>query len=257
MSYLENISYALKIAKGEIPGTAQISKFGRLTNIDTGDTFPKDLWNGDAVYSGFPTGAAETMEIFSSDATDTSVGTGAREVVVRNLLDENGVLMPDITVALNGTTPVSLGAQTYSRCSRVWVSDVGSGEANAGEITLRHTTTTTNIFALMPIGFNATSIMAYTVPAGSTLYVKRGNISLIRTSGSPGSGTATVRSREYGSTVFVSNRVIDIATGFPYKFENNGFMVFSARTDLKVTVENVSDNDTSIASDFDGYLIED
>ena len=258
MSYFASTKdFGLEVAQEKIIGKKQAGKFGRLTNIDTGDTFPKDLWNGDAVYTGFPTGAAETIEVFSSSANDTSGGTGGRLLRLHNLLDGDGNAMPAVDITLNGTTPVSAGAQTYSRCSRAMIHEVGSTGSNEGEITIRHSTTTANVFAVMPIGFNATHIMAYTVPAGQTLYVHRGYVALTRAAGNDGSAAATVQGRVYGESAFISRRLMDITHANPYKYENNGYMIFTARTDLKVSVNSVSDNDTIISSEYDGYLVAD
>lgn len=249
-------TFQLRAAIGEIPGVEQTDKFGRLSNIDTA-TPPTDLWNGGGTYTGFPLGAAETLEIFSGSANDSAAGTGARTVVIGNLRDGDGNEMPDVTITLNGLTPVSLGAQTYSRSSRTRVKTAGSNGANEGEITLRHASTITNIFAVMPIGINSTTIMAFTVPAGKTLVIHRGYISLARASGAAGSANVTIRTREFiADAPFVSVRDVEVTNGSPYFFSNGGFFVFPERTDLKVTIESVSDNDTIIASEYDGYLVD-
>lgn len=249
-------SFQLRAALGEVDGTIQVDKFGRLTNIDT-TTPPVDLWNGGGEYAGFPLGAAETMEVRSNNINDTLLGTGARTVVIGNLMDGNGNEMPEVTIELNGDTWVSLGVQTYSRSSRMRIKTVGATGNNEGEITLRHTTTTTNIFAVMPIGKGTTTIMAYTVPVGKTLVVQRGYISLSRASGAAGSANCTIRTREFmADAPFVAVRDMEITNSSPYDFSNGGFFVFTERTDLKVTVESVSDNDTIIASEYEGYLID-
>ncbi len=125
----------LEAAMGNLAGVADFEKFGKNSDIDTG-TDPEDIWNGGGTYTGFPTSAAETLEIFSSDAADTSAGTGARTVTIYNLLDSTGAESPSITVSLSGTTPVSLGALTYYRGgSRMKVITAGSGGENAGTLT--------------------------------------------------------------------------------------------------------------------------
>jgi len=248
--------FEFEAAKGAIKRLSVADKFGRVVDVDTGET-PTDIWTTIGTYPGFPTGDPETLEVFSSDVNDTGAGTGARTISIRNLLNDDGEPMPDITVTLNGTTPVSLGAELYYRCSRMRVETVGVSGHNEGTITVRHTTTTANIFAVMPAERNTTTLMAYTIPVGFELYVKRGNITLARASGAAGSANCTIRVREHGSDKpFVALRDIEITDSSPYKFENNGYMTFSARVDLKVTVESVSDNDTIVSSEFDGYLLE-
>lgn len=250
-----NSILSLEIAKGNVPGIVQTEKFGRSTNVDT-VTPPTDIWDGGGIYTGFPN-EVETLEISSSSVNDTLLGTGARTVIISNLLDGDGNEMPDVIVNLNGTSWVSLGTQTYSRCTRIRVISVGSNGGNEGLITLRHTTTTANIFAVVPIGKNSTSIMAYTVPTGKTLFVNRGFISLSRASGGSGSANVTIRVRSNGvNTPFIAVRDIEITNSLSYLFANGGYFVFPERTDFKVSIDSVSDNNTIIASEYDGYLVD-
>jgi len=255
MTYIGNKDFALEVAKGNIEGTAIFEKYGRNSDIDI-NSAPQDVWNGQDEYTGFPTGSAETLEIFSSKANDTSAGTGARTVTIYNLLDSTGAEMPDITVSLNGTTPVSLGAGLYYRGgSRIKVITAGSGGENKGEITLRHTTTTANIFAVMPAGRNQTAIACYTVPLGKTLYIRRMDFRMARANGSAGSVNMTFRARQHNG---VFNAVVspEITSAVEYNFSNDGYYVFEERTDVKCRCEDVSDNNTIITAEFGGYLID-
>ncbi len=247
--------YGLEVASGNVTGVAIFEKYGKNPDIDTGSA-PEDIWNGANDYTGFPTGSAETLEIFSSNANDTAAGTGARTVRIFNLLDSTGAEVADVDVSLNGTTAVSLGAGLYYRGgSRMKVLTAGSGGENAGELTLRHTTTTANIFAVMPALNNQTAICAYTVPLGKTLYVNRLNMQLGRANGANGSATMTFRARENGA---VFNSVVNptITNQASYTF-SGGYFMFPARTDLKMRCEDVSDNNTIITAEFGGYLVDD
>ncbi len=250
-------TYDSMVAHGHITGTAQVNKYGRVTDVDTGDP-PLDVWDGANTYTGFPTGAGETMEILSDNANDTDGGTGARTVIITNLLDDNKDMMPDVEITLNGTTPVSLGAGVYTRCSRLKVLTVGSTGSNVGDLIVRHTTTTANVFIHVLATKNGTRQMAYTVPNGKTLYVQRGNIKLSRTSGSAGSANVVVNVREdRADAPFVPARDIEITTSDPYCFMGGGFLVFPSKVDFKVTILDVSDNGSSVSSEFDGYLVDD
>lgn len=252
---MEGGDYELAVARGLISGHTPWSKFGRNTDIDTG-TAPEDVWEGGGLYTGFPTGAAETMEIASSDAADAAAGTGARTVTISGLLDGDGVAAADVTVTLNGTSQVSLGAGTYSRASRIVVDTAGSGGANAGVLTLRHTSTTANIFAGMPIGRNQTAIMAYTVPVGQTLYVRRMAAHLGRASGGAGSAQIGFLRRPFGG-VFQTFRAPELTNSAPYIIDSGRVVVFEARTDILVRVEDVSDDNTMVSAEMDGALIAD
>jgi len=255
MTYISNKDYQLEVARGNVSGQSIFEKYGRNSDIDTA-TSPEDIWNSGGDYTGFPTGAAETMEISSSNVNDTAAGTGARTVTIYNLLDDTGAEMPDITVSLNGTAQVSLGAGLYYRGgTRIKVNTAGSSGGNEGEITLRHTATTANIFAVMPINRNQTAIAAYTVPLGKTLYIKRIDVYMSRTTGASGSANITIRVRVFGG---VFNAIVspEITESQGYKFENNGYLKLVERTDIKVRCEDVSDNNTVVTAEFSGILID-
>ena len=245
----------LLIARGQITGFTNIDKFGRNDDIDTA-TAPEDIWGGGGMYTGFPTGSAETLEIFSSSVNDDLVGTGARTVKVTNLLDGTGASVADVEVDLDGTTAVSLGAGTYYRASRIVVIDAGSTGSNEGTLTLRHTTTTANIFAQVPIGHNQTSIMCSTVPLGQTLYIHRMYVSMARASGAAGSAKVGFLVRPNGE-VFQTKRVPDVTNSQPYAFIADGYIAIPARADYKWHCFSVSDNNSVISAEIDGILIDD
>tara|TARA_R110000803_G_scaffold178892_1_gene241330 strand:+ start:31 stop:924 length:894 start_codon:yes stop_codon:yes gene_type:complete len=252
-SPLPTTNSALAIAKGEIPSQASFLKFGK--NPDIGTAAGEDIWGGGGTYTGFPVGVVETMEVFSSAAADTSAGTGARTVEISNLLDGTGAVMPAVTVSLSGTTPVSLGAQTYSRASRMKVITAGTGGENEGTITLRHTTTTANIFAVMPLLANQTEIACYTVPLGHTLYVNHVGAQMTMGGGTAKRANMSLRARPLGET-FQSKLTPTISDGYGYTLNGYNF-VFEARTDIKWRADSVSNNLTIVSSTISGILVTD
>jgi len=248
--------FLFEIQRGNISGYTWVDKFGRIDNVDT-TTPPVDIWNGGGVYTGFPA-EVETLEIRSSSANDVSGGTGAQVVTVRKLLDGDKELMADVDVTMNGTSWVSVGTQTYSRCSRLRVKTVGSAGHNVGDITLRHTTTTANIFCVMPATKNTTVIMADTVPAGKTLYVARGYVSMSLARGAAGSANVEVRVRSpVANSPFIALRDVEITQASPYFFEHNGYFVIPEKSDFKVSVADVSDNNTQFSSEYNGFTVDD
>lgn len=244
--------YNVELALGKIPKCTIFEKFGRNADVDAAE----DIWNGGGDYTGFPTGSAEKLEILSSSASDTAAGTGARTVLISGLLDANGVMLSDVTVILNGTTPVALDAtQTYSRASRVKVMTGGSGAANAGTLTLRHVVTTTNIFSVMPIGTNRSSMAIYTVPYGHKLLVNRLYASMTILTGSTGSAAMALRARPYGA-VFQEFIPAEISSSKSYSICCSAFpLIFEARTDIKWRAESVGQNNTIIEAQFGGTLV--
>lgn len=159
-------NFGLNVQLGLVPGVSVIHKFGRNPSIDVSSGY-EDLWNGGGEYTGFNATVAETVEVFSDDANDTLLGTGARTVVLIGL-DANLVEQTE-TIELNGTTPVN-SVNQYLRLDRSLVLTAGSSGKNAGEITMRQNVTTANVFVVIPVGGNRTLIAAYTIPFGKVGY---------------------------------------------------------------------------------------
>ena len=204
------------------------------------------------MYTGFPD-IAEELEIFSISADDAIGGTGAREVIVSNLLDENFNRMPDITVSLNGTTPVSVNAgQTYIRASRMIVTLSGSSQRNVGEITLRHKTTTANVFAVMPASAGQTQIFNFTVPAGYKFDVFNGYISVSRASGAAGSIDLDLQLKSFGSNTFRTLRPLPLTTSGQFLLGNG--LIFPEKSDFRSRLNSVSDNGTNVSCFIEGML---
>jgi len=245
--------YFIEVSRGNVEGVEVFSKFGRNPDIDTGSG--QDVWEHGGEYTGFPD-TAETMEIFSSSGNDTDGGTGARTVIISNLLDANYNVMPNITVTLNGTTPVSLGELSYLRCSRMQVATAGETNANVGTLTLRHTSTTTNIFATISPALNQTQIFAFTVPAGKTLYVPNFNVLMSRANGAQGSANVHVKIRAAGSNVWLTVRNTEITQAQSYQYANDIYFIGLEKTDIRAYIDSVSDNNTIVTGEADGLLID-
>jgi len=157
--------FYLNAARGEIAGTSLRIKTGRNKTIDS-TTDPEDIWAGGGLYTGFPTaGVAETLSIVSTSTDDAAAGTGARTIRITGL-DANW-LSQEETVTLNGTTPV-MTATLWQRCEFMTVLTAGSGGANAGEISVKHSTTTANLLIKSDVGDNRSAVCAWTIPADKT-----------------------------------------------------------------------------------------
>jgi len=246
--------WKLDVALWNIVWVEQFDKF--WTNPDVWPaTTPEDIWNGWWAYTWFWT-EVETMEIFSSSILDNWVtpNTGARTVTISWLLDATYAQMPNITVTLNWTTAVSLWAQPYLRANRLQIKSAWTGWKNAWNITLRHTATTTNIFAIMPIWNNQTTIMAFTVPLWKTILINRWSMHMARSGWWLWSAKCTVRHRPFWE-VFHAVKDITITDSQWYYFENNWYMVFNEKEDVKATVDVVSDNGTIVSAEANWYMI--
>jgi len=121
--------FLVEVARGKVPGVNSLRIHS--SNPRVGNSAFEDVWDkgGNFVYAT----AAETLELLSSDASDTLLGTGARTVVIRGL--DSGFVEQCEIVSLNGTTPVTL-TKTYLRTRILIVATVGSIGSNVGTITL-------------------------------------------------------------------------------------------------------------------------
>lgn len=242
------------LALGRIGGKDVGIKFGRNPGIST-TTDPADVWNGNGNYTGQPVGfTPETVHVFSASANDTSAGTGARTIRITGLKTSTSTEYETEDLTLNGTTAVT-SANTWWRVNRAEILTAGSGGENAGEVTVRPTTTTANVFVVMPAGYNRSQIGAFTVPAGHNMILKRLRVAITRANGSAGSATVTLRVREPGG-VYQARRAFEIQTGAPTEFTNVAGDVFPAGSDIKVRVEQVSDNNTIVDTALEYILVD-
>ncbi|MCP3937768.1 MAG: hypothetical protein GY708_20645 [Actinomycetia bacterium] len=242
------------IMLGRKPGWSIVSKFGQNSDIDTAN--PEDIWHGGGEYTGQPVGAstvdvAETCELFSAEAADSAAGTGARTVRLQGL-DENGDPQSE-DVTLDGTTPVATVGLWY-RVNRLFVLTAGSGEVNAGIITVRHTSTTANVFAQVPAEHGQTLIAATTIPAGHTGYLRRYSASMFDNTNNR--ARMAFWSRPMGGAVRIQ-RTFVVSTSDAASQALYGGPSFPALTDLKMRCTAVQNNNGNVTADFDLLLVRD
>lgn len=153
----------LAIAAGRQDTYATVHKFGENTDLDA--AVEETIWDGGGIW--VPPTEARTHDIASSDANDTSAGTGARTIKVFGL-DASGVLT-DETVTMNGVSNVAT-VNTYTMVYRMHVVTAGSGGQNAGAITATAQIDDT-VTAQISATLNQTLMAVYKVPAATTAYV--------------------------------------------------------------------------------------
>ena len=160
---VRNISEAVTLAENKFSGYTIVSKLGKNTDIDTGST-PEDVWDGGGTYTGFPVSTTETLEAVSTSASDT--GT----LSFLYLADSTSESYQIGTVTLTGTTPASTGISAW-RVHTAWYDSGDDTTFNQGDISLRHSTTTANVFIFIPIGRSQSNACVYTIPANHTGYL--------------------------------------------------------------------------------------
>lgn len=240
-----SISHSQLIVEGGYTDRSVVNKFGRNTDVDTA-TVPEDIWNGGGVYAGFPTGAAEEFEVFSSSASDTGV------ITFIYLPSFTAPEWLSATATLNGTTPVATGITGVRMHSAQYASGT-STTFNLGTITIRHRVTTANQFCLMPIGRSQTNVCAYTVPFGCIAVMKRLFCRVI------GSTTGQVDGAVWARTLNGSPRLrrpFLAATATPFEEEAYGGLVFSAGTDLTIRLSSASANNLDVIGGFDLEIVQ-
>jgi len=234
------------ILLGQIPYASLVVIRGRNPDVDIA-TVPEDLIPQGGVYA-FQT-AAQSLEVLSASAADTAAGTGARTVLV-NGLDINYLEISE-TIALNGVTAVPLVLTGWFRVNVFTVTTAGSGQVNAGTITLRVAAAGASL-SVIEIGFGIAHSGVYTVPADHTVVI----ISML-TSSTDGSGAARlqVQVRESAANnVFVARLLIGM-WGFqtlPAEF-GIGF-VLTEKSDLRFRVISSPADNTQLSMTMSGIL---
>ena len=244
---LNTSSFLLDVASGKYPTYKAGTKFGSNSEVDT-NSDPEDVWNGGGIYTGQPTtGIAQTVTIESSDSSDNSTGSGARTVRILGLdIDGNNI---EEVLTLNGTSLVTSSNQ-YWRLSRAIVLTAGSDGYNNGELIIKHSVATTNVFAVMPQFANQTAIAADTVPKGKTRIILSISSQIARANGSAGSANVRLLAREPGAT-FRAIRNAEVTTAYPYLSKLETGIVLEELTDIKWQVFSVSDQDTVCTAEFE------
>jgi hypothetical protein len=167
----QDSDFGASVARGLVPGSSVISLTGHVPNVDAAGP-PQDLWEGDGEVV-LPS-VASAIEIVSSSAADTALGTGARTVRVSGL---NAALLPiSQVVPLNGVTPVLL-ATAYRRINDVRVVTAGSGEKNAGRITVRVVAGAEQ--SIIDTGDGVAHRAAYAVPAGFDAFITHASVGVL------------------------------------------------------------------------------
>lgn len=143
-----------------------IYKFGFNAAISTDE---ETVWDAAGIYSYIST--AGSVSVVSSDAADDIDGTGAQKITIEGL-DENW-LPQSLEIDMNGTV-ASTDATTFRRVYRAYITQAGSEEVNAGDITI---SVGGSVSAQISAEQGQTLMAVYTVPAGFTGYITQWSFS--------------------------------------------------------------------------------
>ncbi len=170
--------FALDVARGLVSGITSENKFGRNIEIDSSTL--ADIWDGGHVTGGVspiwvaPT-AARTHTIASTDANDTSGGSGARTIRIWGLTSWSTAEVSEDVTMNTGSPPIT--SNSYVIINRMEVLTKGATSVNIGTITATATTDLTITAQIRP-GQGQTQMAIYGLPDTQTAYLGRlyGNV---------------------------------------------------------------------------------
>lgn len=244
----EYTPYELDVVRSRHPGFVHKKLFGRNAAVST---TPETIWESGAAYT-WPAAAA-VLEVTSSDANDTIAGTGAQKITIEGL--DASYLEVTEEVDLDGQTN-SDTTTLFLRVNRLFVSQVGSGLTNAGDIYLSTGAQTagvpsdaTTIRAKITVGSGESLAAIYTVPAATIAY-----FSNLRASSSQGTDNVTVdlRTLTSGASWILRARFVVLGNTItlPYEYP----LEIAAQTDIEIQGD-ASANTPDCSASFDLVLI--
>lgn len=128
-------------------------------------------------YTGHPTSDPELVEIASSSNNDKLSSAGMRTIKLWGLRTSTSSNYESEVLSLNGSTPVR-SSNTWFRIQRMEGLTYGSNGRNVGNIVVRHTRTTKNVFSVVLANNGRSMESAYTIPANKTGILRNLNIKL-------------------------------------------------------------------------------
>jgi len=254
MAYLKNKDWFLEVEQGNVPGWSHVRKFGKIFGLTTTLT-PITLVG---VYQ-MPT-TAQSLEVISSSANDTSAGTGARTIVIEGL-DANFAIQTT-TVTMNGVAAVAVSG-TWTRIFRMYALTSGTyatatASSHDGTITLRNSgggVSWAQLALDSGFGLGQTLIGCYTIPSGYTAYVYPDYISVE----SQKAVSSYFFKRENADDVTVpydamrSQLSVEFVGGMNFLDSDMPIGVFPAKTDIGWLAK-TSASTANVSVSFDIYL---
>jgi len=209
-----------RIPAGVIHGATALNILGY--NGATTTTY-ETLWDESSAYS-FLTAAMSTPYIASSNANDTSAGTGAR--TVRVTLVNTSFVQSTEDLTLNGQTSVNLVTANVLAIQKIEVLTAGAGLVNAGIIRIGTGVNTAGVPAVVhghvAIGTNNSRHGFYVVPA---------NYSLLMCGFYVASGSATA-----GSITAAVKQAVDLTGLVKEVFTQTGATTDKVAEELRVPI---------------------
>jgi hypothetical protein len=246
--------FNLSVNMGRIPGYSVIDKFGENPEVDT-NTAPEDIWEGGGLYNYDADGTAPIERVVSNNVADTGI-----VIPVEGLDIDGNYVSQDVT--LTGTTPVLLGTPLW-RCFRMGhdSSTAVTGVVYAYVGTVAPTavppaTADPQTRAIINNGNNQTLMALYTIPKGKVGFLFRGELGVSRQQ-TAGEARLAYFSRRLGKVFTVKKRVNLSNTGTSIYQDKRSFPdTIPSFTDIRLSVETVSQNGMGLWGAFDIMLVD-
>lgn len=238
------------------PDVKYVTISSRNTDVDAAEDIVAE--GGD--YAGFAA-SAETFEVYTDSANDTLAGTGAQKVRLyyldsdKNCFDSAGDWLTQ-DVDMNGGGAGS-GAISATAGTRLWKAEViqsGSGETNAGTITIRHSTTTSNIFGIIRPSTSKTQGSNFTICEGYTGYLERLELSLLDNTANNAEIVTKTQTEEGTSKDGCTHGV---STQFVHSDDSLYGFVIPEKNDFWVRVKAIQNANGNIAAEYRIRLVKD
>lgn len=212
--------FPLQVSRGLVGGHRTITVFGFNPDVDQTQV---SVWPLPLLHTHMD--AAEQVKVSSTNANDTSAGTGARTICIQGLDASYNEITE--TVTLNGTTPVTT-TNTFIAINFAYVATAGSLKCAAGDIYIGSGVVTGGIPAtiheIIKYDYNNTITARYTIPANHTGYLVQGLFSCGQAVGS-----TSVEGR------LISHGVNSIKMTAAVTTINNGVANYQFEYPLKIT----------------------
>ena len=247
----------LEINQGRVNGKTPVIIFGRNPNIEKAPTPPEDLISQGGQYEGFLATDAQILDLVSTQPSDNASGTGAQDVLIFGL--DNNFDPISERKALNGTTVVKT-TNAYRRINTMYIDNVGSNERNSGVVSASQETSGHKMSEIsVDAGIAHQAI--YTIPDKKVMICQDLNIILNDSIGALGidkaEGLVTIEVREGQNKSWRQYYITGISqVGGPYDLDITITRALKPKTDIRVRVITVPEEDIDVSARLTGVLVD-
>lgn len=237
------LNFEDELVFGKYVGYNLVQIFGE--NVDIDATGNEDVWDGGGTYTGFPTGSPEELVIVLSSAADVG-----GKLTIKYIAASTDTSWTTTEITTTGTT-TNTGITAY-RCVRgVWDGTTSATPGvNAGTITVRHITTTTNIFMVIPIGKGQSRVCCDRILTGNVASVKKIFVHVNKNNTANVDGSLWVR--EEGKT-FRLIRPFTATDSLDHEDPIFGGLLLEGPLDFAIRIETCSANNTDVTAGIDYF----